>query len=87
MSLEARRPRGQLQSCTCSGASHLCREVVAGAEGGPEASAVVADGGAWWAAVYGIAQSWTQLKRQRVWRSGGMPGGEEHGCQGGRNQS
>ena len=42
MSLEARRPRGQLQSCTCSGASHLCREVMAGAEGGPEASAVVA---------------------------------------------
>ena len=21
------------------------------------------DGGAWWAAVYGVAQSWTQLKR------------------------
>ena len=21
------------------------------------------DGGAWWAAIYGIAQSWTQLKR------------------------
>ena len=23
------------------------------------------DGGAWWAAVYGVAQSWTQLKRLR----------------------
>ena len=22
------------------------------------------DGGAWWAAVYGVAQSWTQLKRR-----------------------
>ena len=21
------------------------------------------DGGAWWAAIYGVAQSWTQLKR------------------------
>ena len=32
------------------------------------------DGGAWWAAIYGIAQSWTQLKRlsssssSRLWR-------------------
>ena len=27
------------------------------------------DGGAWWAAVYGVAQSWTQLKRfsSRIW--------------------
>ena len=23
------------------------------------------DGGAWWAAVYGVAQSWTRLKRQQ----------------------
>ena len=23
------------------------------------------DGGAWWAAVYGVAQSWTRLKRLR----------------------
>ena len=22
------------------------------------------DGGAWWAAVYGVAQSWTRLRRQ-----------------------
>ena len=30
------------------------------------------DGGAWWAAVYGVAQSWTRLKRQqqqRQWQS------------------
>ena len=27
------------------------------------------DGGAWWAAVYGIAQSWTQLKRLSIWTS------------------
>ena len=26
------------------------------------------DGGAWWAAVYGVAQSWTQLKRLRLSR-------------------
>ena len=44
MSLEARRRRGQLQPCTCSRAGHLCREVVARAEGGPAASAVVASG-------------------------------------------
>ena len=24
---------------------------------------IMADSGAWWAAVYGVAQSWTQLKR------------------------
>ena len=23
------------------------------------------DGGTWWAAIYGVAQSWTQLKRQQ----------------------
>lgn len=44
VSLEARRRRGQLQPCTCSRAGHLCREVVARAEGGPAASAVVASG-------------------------------------------
>ena len=32
------------------------------------------DGGAWWAAIYGVAQSWTQLKRlssssrSRTWK-------------------
>ena len=40
-SLETRGPRGQLQSCTRSRAGHLCREVMAGAEGGPEALAMV----------------------------------------------
>ena len=25
------------------------------------------DGGAWWAAVYGVAQSWTRLKRLSKW--------------------
>ena len=24
------------------------------------------DGGAWWAAIYGVAQSWTQLKRLSI---------------------
>ena len=29
------------------------------------------DGGAWWAAVYGVAQSWTRLKRLTSWQSSG----------------
>ena len=34
------------------------------------------DGGAWWAAVYGVAQSWTQLKRLSSSSSSkGFPGG------------
>ena len=32
------------------------------------------DGGAWWAAVYGVAQSWTQLTRLSSSRSRGCPG-------------
>ena len=33
------------------------------------------DGGAWWAAVYGVAQSWTQLKRlSRRWWGVRRPG-------------
>ena len=32
------------------------------------------DGGAWWAAVYGVAQSRTRLKRLRWRRGGGLPG-------------
>ena len=31
------------------------------------------DGGAWWAAVYGIAQSWTQLRRLSSSSSGEVP--------------
>ena len=30
------------------------------------------DGGAWWAAVYGVAQSWTRLKRPSSSSSGGF---------------
>ena len=33
------------------------------------------DGGAWWAAIYGVAQSWTRLKR--LSSSSNLP---EHGC-------
>ena len=32
------------------------------------------DGGAWWAAVYGVAQSWTRLK----WLSSSSSGGKKH---------
>ena len=31
------------------------------------------DGGAWWAAIYGVAQSWTQLKRLGRGSSGSIP--------------
>ena len=36
------------------------------------------DGGAWWAAVYGVEQSWTQLKRlSSSCVHGSFPGGSE----------
>ena len=34
------------------------------------------DGGAWWVAIYGVAQSWTQLKRLSLVL---LPGKEEPG--------
>ena len=47
------------------------------------------DGGAWWAAIYGVAQSWTQLKRlsSNSRYTEGFPGGasgKELACQGRR---
>ena len=35
------------------------------------------DGGAWWAAIYGVAQSRTQLKRLSSHSSQGFPGGSD----------
>ena len=35
------------------------------------------DGGAWWAAVYGVTQSRTQLKRLSSHSSQGFPGGSD----------
>ena len=37
------------------------------------------DGGAWWAAIYGVAQSWTRLKRLSSSKTnkGGFPGGSD----------
>ena len=34
------------------------------------------DGGAWWAAVYGVAQSWTRLKRLSSSSSSSRPNGQ-----------
>ena len=36
------------------------------------------DGGAWWAAIYGVAQSWTRLKQlSSTSRELGLPGGSD----------
>ena len=40
------------------------------------------DGGAWWAAVYGVAQSWTRLKRLSKQARGGSVG-KESACNAG----
>ena len=37
------------------------------------------DGGAWWAAVYGVAQSWTRLKRLSSSSSSSREGGRKEG--------
>ena len=37
------------------------------------------DGGAWWAAVYGVTQSWTQLKRLSSSSSSSLISGEGNG--------
>ena len=38
------------------------------------------DGGAWWAAVYGVTQSWTRLKRLSSSSSSNIPTAVGHGC-------
>ena len=45
---------------------HFSLSCIGGGNGNPLQSSCLEnprDGGAWWAAVYGVAQSWTRLKR------------------------
>ena len=52
--------------CQLLNYSHYIRRIVGEGNGNPLQCSCLenpGDGGAWWAAVYGVAQSWTQLKR------------------------
>ena len=63
--------RGKESSCQCRRSKrHRCIAWVGISPGGGNGNLLQysclenpRDGGAWWAAVYGVAQSWTQLKR------------------------
>ena len=69
-------PRGREESDTTEWLHfHFSLSCIGGGNGNPFQCSCLEnprDGGAWWAAVYGVAQSWTRLKRLSSSSSSGL---------------